>query len=71
MSTESQGSNGHGAAGFAANFNPQQAQEMIDHSKEVMEQAVEQAGNFIRERPLVCLAGALAVGYLIGKIVSR
>lgn len=71
MATESQGSNGHGVAGFAANFNAENAQEMLDQSKVVMEEAVEKAGNFIRERPILCLAGALAVGYLIGKIVSR
>ncbi len=29
------------------------------------------AAEFIKERPMVCLAGALALGYLLGKIASR
>jgi hypothetical protein len=32
---------------------------------------METAAGFIRERPIVCLAGAVAIGYLVGKIVSR
>jgi ElaB/YqjD/DUF883 family membrane-anchored ribosome-binding protein len=46
-------------------------QQVIDNTREIVGQALEQAAEFIRERPLVCLAGAVAVGYLIGKIASR
>ena len=72
MATEQQGSNGHGAASrILSNFNPEDAQQMFEQGREAVDQALETAAGFIRERPMVCLAGALALGYLIGKIASR
>jgi ElaB/YqjD/DUF883 family membrane-anchored ribosome-binding protein len=72
MATEQQGPNGRGAAArILSNFNPEDAQQMIDQGREAVDHALETAAEFIRERPLACLAGALAVGYLIGKIASR
>lgn len=71
MGIESQGANGQGAAGFINNLNAEDAQQMIDQSRAAVEQAMETAADFIRERPIICLAGAVAVGYLIGKLVSR
>jgi ElaB/YqjD/DUF883 family membrane-anchored ribosome-binding protein len=71
MGIESQGANGQGAAGFVNNLNAEDAQQMIDQSREAVEKAMETAADFIRERPIVCLAGAVAIGYLIGKLVSR
>lgn len=46
-------------------------QQVIDQTREAVSQALDQASEFIRERPLVCLAGAVAVGYLVGKLASR
>jgi ElaB/YqjD/DUF883 family membrane-anchored ribosome-binding protein len=71
MGIESQGANGQGAAGFINNLNTEDAQQMLDQSRAAVEQAMETAADFIRERPIICLAGAVAVGYLIGKLVSR
>ncbi|HEX4383670.1 MAG TPA: hypothetical protein VH083_11995 [Myxococcales bacterium] len=71
MGIESQGANGQGAAGFINNLNAEDAQQMIDQSRVSVEKAMETAADFIRERPIVCLAGAVAIGYLIGKLVSR
>jgi ElaB/YqjD/DUF883 family membrane-anchored ribosome-binding protein len=71
MAIESQGANGQGAAGFINNLDSESAQQMIDHSREAVEQAMETAATFIRERPIICLAGAVAIGYLVGKLVSR
>jgi ElaB/YqjD/DUF883 family membrane-anchored ribosome-binding protein len=71
MPIESQGANGHGAAGFINSLNTEDAQQMIEQSRQAVEEAMETTANFIRERPIVCLAGALAFGYLVGKIVSR
>jgi ElaB/YqjD/DUF883 family membrane-anchored ribosome-binding protein len=71
MGIESQGANGQGAASFVNNLNAEDAQQMIDQSRVAVEKAMETAADFIRERPIVCLAGAVAVGYLIGKLVSR
>ena len=73
MSIESQSPNGPGATGggILSNVNIEEAQQVIEQTRAAVDQAVETASEFIRERPIVCLAGALALGYLIGKIVSR
>ena len=72
MATEPQGSNGHGAAAkILGNFNPDDAQQMLEQGREALDQALNTATEFIKQRPMVCLAGALAFGYLVGKIVSR
>ena len=72
MATETQGPNGQGtAAKILSNFNPEDAQQMFDQGREAIDQALNTAAEFIRERPMACLAGALAIGYLLGKIASR
>lgn len=72
MAIESQGANGQGSAGgILSNLNVEDAQQVIDQTRAAVDQALETASTFIRERPIVCLAGALALGYVIGKIVSR
>jgi len=71
MAIESQGANGQGAAGFINNLNTEDAQQMIEQSRAAVEEAMDTAATFIRELPIVCLAGALAFGYLLGKVVSR
>lgn len=72
MAIESQGSNGQGAVGgILNNLNVEDAQQVIEQTRAAVDQALETASDFIRERPIVCLAGALALGYVIGKIVSR
>ena len=62
--------NGFGA-GFLGDLNTQEAQRIVEQTKVAVDQALDQAAEFIRERPIVCLAGALALGYLVGKLVSR
>lgn len=62
--------NGHGAS-FLDHLNVEDASQVMDQTKAVVDHAVETASTFIRERPIVCLAGAIAIGYVIGKIVSR
>jgi ElaB/YqjD/DUF883 family membrane-anchored ribosome-binding protein len=72
MPIESEGSNGHGsAAGILSNLNIEDAQQVMEQTRAAVDHAVETASEFIRERPIVCLAGAIALGYVIGKIVSR
>ncbi len=72
MATEQQGSNGPGtAARILGSFNPEDAQQMLEQGREAVDQALNTAADFIRERPIMCLAGALALGYLIGRIASR
>ncbi|MGZ6144123.1 MAG: hypothetical protein ACXWLM_12350 [Myxococcales bacterium] len=72
MAIESQGANGQGTAGgILNNIDVEDAQQMIEQTRAAVDQAIETASDFIRERPIICLAGALALGYVIGKIVSR
>jgi ElaB/YqjD/DUF883 family membrane-anchored ribosome-binding protein len=62
--------NGFGA-GLLGDFRAEDAQRIVEQTKVAMDEAVNQATEFIRERPMLCLAGAVALGYVIGKIVSR
>jgi ElaB/YqjD/DUF883 family membrane-anchored ribosome-binding protein len=62
--------NGFGT-GLLGDFGAEDAQRIVEQTKVAVDQAVNQASEFIRERPMLCLAGALALGYVIGKIVSR
>ena len=61
--------NGFGA-GLLGDLSTQDAQRIVEQTKVAVDQAMDQASEFIRERPIVCLAGALALGYIIGKIVD-
>ena len=69
MEFETQG-NGQTASALTGGMSDEAAQ-MAEQARIALEQAQEQVTTFIRERPLVCLAGALALGYVIGKLVSR
>jgi ElaB/YqjD/DUF883 family membrane-anchored ribosome-binding protein len=72
MAIETQGPDGQGVSGgILNNVNIEDAQQVIEQTRAAVDQALETASDFIRERPIVCLAGALALGYVIGKIVSR
>ena len=63
----------NGRSGVAAMAQPavDEAQQMAEQARVALEHAQESAATFIRERPLLCLAGALALGYVVGKLVSR
>lgn len=72
MATESQSANGHGAASrILDKMNFEDAEQVMEQTRAAVDQAMEVASGFIRERPILCLAGALALGYVVGKIVSR
>ena len=58
-------------AGILGEISSQDPQQVIEQTKQAVDQAVEQVSDFIREKPIACLAGALALGYLFGKIASR
>ena len=62
--------NGSGT-GLLGDFGAEDAQRIVEQTKVAVDQAVNDASEFIRERPMLCLAGVLALGYVIGKIVSR
>ena len=59
------------AGGSLGDLSSQDPQQVIEQTKQAVDQAVEQVCDFIRERPIACLAGALAFGYVVGKIASR
>jgi ElaB/YqjD/DUF883 family membrane-anchored ribosome-binding protein len=71
MAIESQGGNGQGVAGILNHLNVDEAQQVMEQTREAVDHALSAASEFIRERPIFCLAGALAIGYVVGKIVSR
>jgi ElaB/YqjD/DUF883 family membrane-anchored ribosome-binding protein len=48
-----------------------QIQEALENARAELDRYLSTAADFIRERPVVCVAGAVAVGYLIGKLASR
>lgn len=43
----------------------------VDEAKQNLNDLNERVSGFIRERPGTCLLGALAVGFVIGRIASR
>lgn len=45
--------------------------EVMERARAEVDRYVTVAADFIRERPLASLAGAVAIGFLIGKIASR
>lgn len=54
-----------GKATPAADWAAENSRRLVTRSTEV----VEACGSYVRERPVTSIAGALAVGYLIGRIV--
>ncbi len=67
------GTPGNGAA-TAANEAAQieeRIEQTVAAAREQVEQAIETAAQFIRERPVLSVAGAVAIGYLVGKLASR
>jgi ElaB/YqjD/DUF883 family membrane-anchored ribosome-binding protein len=52
-------------------LNLENAKRVINEAKDAMDRDVDIAATFIRERPIACLAAALALGYVVGKIVSH
>ena len=46
-------------------------QETLENARQEIETYVETAADFIRQRPVACVAAAIGVGFLIGKIASR
>ncbi|WP_373048933.1 hypothetical protein [Vulgatibacter sp.] len=48
-----------------------EASAQVEHAKVVFDDINNRAIAFIRERPGMALLGAVAVGYLVGKIASK
>ena len=70
MEIGSQG-NSQGAQSVLSGPIADEAAQMAEQARVALEAAQEHVSTFIREKPLLCLAGALALGYVVGKIVSR
>ena len=76
MNDGSSGAGGYGGDGAA--FHRQKVEEFareasaqVEHARMVFDEINERALAFIRERPGTALLGALALGYLVGKIASK
>jgi ElaB/YqjD/DUF883 family membrane-anchored ribosome-binding protein len=46
-------------------------QEMMENARQELETYVATAADFIRQRPVMCVAAAVGLGFLVGKIASR
>jgi len=46
-------------------------EETMEAARRQLDEALETAADFVRQRPVVCLAGAVALGFLVGKLASR
>jgi ElaB/YqjD/DUF883 family membrane-anchored ribosome-binding protein len=62
-----------GSAEMAARMSQmqEQAQEQLEKARDALADFDVQARAFIRERPGLCLVGAIAAGFVIGRLVSR
>jgi ElaB/YqjD/DUF883 family membrane-anchored ribosome-binding protein len=48
-----------------------QVEHYVESARAELDRYVEQAATFIRERPVAAVAGALALGYALGRLASR
>ncbi len=46
-------------------------EQTYDDTRARLESFNDQAVDFIRENPAICIVGALAAGYLVGRLASR
>jgi ElaB/YqjD/DUF883 family membrane-anchored ribosome-binding protein len=46
-------------------------EQTYDDTRARLEDFNEQAVDFIRENPAICIVGALAAGYVVGRLASR
>lgn len=46
-------------------------EQTYDDARTKIENFNEQAADFVRDNPAVCIVGALAAGYLVGRLASR
>jgi ElaB/YqjD/DUF883 family membrane-anchored ribosome-binding protein len=60
-----------GAEGMISDEQREQLEAAMENAKAQVDHYVEAAATFIRERPVVAIAGALAIGYIVGKLASR
>lgn len=45
--------------------------EALDRARAEMDRYVGMAADFIRERPVAAVAGAIAIGFVVGRLASR
>ena len=55
----------------AADAENQKSSQPIEELKERLDLLNERVKNFIKERPAACLAGAMALGYVVARIARR
>jgi len=64
---ESESHNGAAMANQAI----ERVEEQLQAAKDVLADVDVKVRTFVKERPVLCLAGAVAIGYVVGKLVSR
>jgi ElaB/YqjD/DUF883 family membrane-anchored ribosome-binding protein len=64
--------NGHADTGtLSTDETQEQLQEAFENARAEIDRYVSTAADFVRSRPVVCIAGAVAIGFLVGKLASR
>jgi ElaB/YqjD/DUF883 family membrane-anchored ribosome-binding protein len=66
METQTEPQNGH-----AAEEPGQAVADEVEAARKALEDLNQKAVAFIKERPGACVAGALVVGFVLGRILSR
>ncbi|MBS2027444.1 MAG: hypothetical protein JST54_06010 [Deltaproteobacteria bacterium] len=64
---QSQAQNGAATANHAM----ERVEEQLQAAKDALADTDVKVRAFVKERPILCLAGAIALGYVVGKLVSR
>jgi hypothetical protein len=70
MQSTSSAASSEGAGGSQVDGEPA-SRPPLDELKDRLEQINERVKGFIKERPVACLVGAVALGYAIARIARR
>lgn len=68
---ELSGTNGVAGARHGGGQLPDEVRRWAGEAQELVHRADRQLVQLVRERPMTCLAAACAVGWLLGRLVSR
>lgn len=65
------GTSGNGNARQSAMMGEHDMDQAMERARTEMDRYMSMAADFIRERPVASLAGAIAIGFVVGRLASR